>query len=51
MDYIYKLSVMKPEKLRISLGIPTYERDLEQKDKIQQNLRIKTKTLVNSTMK
>ena len=42
---------MKPEKLRISLGIPTYEWYLEQKDAVQQNLRMKLKILVNSTMK
>jgi len=51
VGYIYILSVMKPEKLRISLGIPTDEWHLEQTDAIQQNLRIKVKILVNSTMK
>jgi hypothetical protein len=48
---IYQVSVMKLEKLRISLAIPIYEWHLEQKDTIQQNLRIKVKILVNSTMK
>lgn len=42
---------MKPEKLRIALGIPTYEWHLEQKDAIQQTLRIKVMILVNCTMK
>ena len=32
MGYIYKLSVMKPEKLCSSSGILTYEWHLEQKD-------------------
>ena len=41
----------KTRKLRISLGIPTDEWHLEQTDAIQQNLRIKVKILVNSTMK
>jgi len=50
MGYIYKVPVKKPEKLCSSSGILTYEWNLEQKDTIQQNLRIKVKILVNSTM-
>jgi len=50
MGYIYKLSVMKQEKLCSSSGILTYDWHVEQKDTIQQNLRIKVNILVNSVM-